>query len=199
MPSDPVRVLLHVTEILDTIGVPYLLGGSLASSMLGEPRATVDIDVAVELRSAGVPALLAALGPEYYVDEGAIRQAVARHGTFNAIHQPTVLKVDFFVLGDAEFDRTQLARRRLSAPLGGSDRRIFVSSAEDLILRKLDWYRQGGGVSDRQWRDVLGVMKVQSVALDLAHLRRWAGPLGLADLLERALAEAGLPPEPWTS
>ena len=192
MPSDPIRVLLHVAELLDRIGTPYLLGGSLASSMLGEPRSTVDIDLAIVLRSADVPALVAGLGSEFYVDEGAMRNAVERRSSFNAIHQPTILKVDFFVLGDAPFDRAQLEGRRLSPALEESGRRVFVSSPEDLILRKLDWYRQGGGVSDRQWRDVLGVLKVQGERLDLAHLRHWAAVLEISDLLERALSESGL-------
>jgi hypothetical protein len=192
--SDPIRVLLHVTELLDRIGTPYLLGGSLASSMLGEPRSTVDIDIAIVLRSADVPALLAALGPEFYVDEGAMRHAVELRSSFNAIHQPTVMKVDFFVLGDAPFDRAQLEGRRLSPALEGSGRRVFVSSPEDLILRKLDWYQLGSGVSDRQWRDVLGVLKVQAERLDLAHLRHWAAALELAELLERALEESGILP-----
>jgi hypothetical protein len=121
-----------------------------------------------------------------------MRQAVERGSSFNAIHQPTVLKVDFFVLGDAPFDRAQLEGRRLSPALEGSGRRVFVSSPEDLILRKLDWYRQGAGVSDRQWRDVLGVLKVQAERLDLAHLRHWAPALELAALLERALSESGI-------
>ena len=192
MPSDPIRVLLQVAELLDRIGTPYLLGGSLASSMLGEPRSTVDIDLAIVLRSVDVPALVAGLGSEFYVDEGAMRNAVERRSSFNAIHQPTILKVDFFVLGDAPFDRAQLEGRRLSPALEESGRRVFVSSPEDLILRKLDWYRQGGGVSDRQWRDVLGVLKVQGERLDLAHLRHWAAVLEIADLLERALSESGL-------
>ena len=192
MPSDPIRVLLQVTELLERIGTPYFLGGSLASSMLGEPRSTVDIDIAIVLRSADVPALVAALGSEFYVDEGAVRDAVLRRSSFNAIHQPTVLKVDFFVLGDAPFDRAQLEARRLSPALEGSGRSVFVSSPEDLILRKLDWYRQGAGVSDRQWRDVLGVLKVQAERLDLAHLRHWAVELDLAELLERALSESGI-------
>jgi hypothetical protein len=190
VPSDPIRVLLHVTELLERIGMPYLLGGSLASSMLGEPRSTVDIDLAIVLRSTEVSSLVAALESEFYVDEGAVRQAVERGTSFNAIHQPTVLKVDFFVLGDRPFDRAQLEARRLSPALEGSDRRVFVSSPEDLILRKLDWYRQGGNVSDRQWRDVLGVLKVQAERLDLTRLRHWAGDLGLTALLHRALAES---------
>ena len=192
MPSDPIRVLLHVTGLLERIGTPYLLGGSLASSMLGEPRSTVDIDIAIVLRSADVPVLVAGLGSEFYVDEGAVRDAVDRRTSFNAIHQPTVLKVDFFVLGDAPFDRAQLEGRRRSPALEGSGRCVFVSSPEDLILRKLDWYRQGAGVSDRQWRDVLGVLKVQAERLDLAHLRHWAAVLDLAELLERALSESGI-------
>jgi hypothetical protein len=102
------------------------------------------------LLHADVPALVAALGSEFYVEEGAMRRAIAKRASFNAIHKPTVLKVDFFVLGDAPFDHAQLEGRRLSPALEGSDRRVFVSGAEDLVLRKLDWYRQGGGVSDRQ-------------------------------------------------
>ncbi len=191
MTSDPIRVLLRVAELLDQIDVPYLVGGSMASSMLGEPRSTVGIDMAVLLRGDDVTRLIAALGDEFYVDEGAARQAVLRRASFNAIHQPTISKVDFFVLGDAPFDRAQLERRRLSPVLGDSERRVFVSSAEDLILRKLDWYRLGGGVSDRQWRDVLGMIKVQASRLDLAYLRRWATELALTELLEHALGQAG--------
>ena len=85
-----------------------------------------------------------------------------------------------------------MERRRPAALSEEPVRRVYVSSPEDLILRKLVWYRDGGGVSDRQWRDVLGVLKVQSERLDLAYLGRWAERLGLSDLLSRAVDEAGI-------
>jgi hypothetical protein len=161
---------------------------------MGEPRATVDVDLAIRIGSEQVDSLVAALEPDYYVEASAAREAVRRGASFNAIHQRRVLKVDFFVLGAGDFDTEQLERRRPAALSDGPEPRVYVSSPEDLILRKLDWYRQGGGVSDRQWRDVLGVMKVQAERLDRAYLRRWAERLGLSDLLARALGEAGAEP-----
>jgi hypothetical protein len=191
VPSEPLRLLLRVASLLEQLDIPYLVGGSMASSILGEPRATVDVDVAVRLPTDRVEALVEALGADFYVDRGAALDAVRRRASFNAIHQETALKVDFFVLGDTSFDREQLARRRASPVLDAGDRTVFVSSAEDLVLRKLEWYRAGNGVSDRQWRDVLGVLKVQAGRLELAYLRRWAAVLGLGELLERALRAAG--------
>jgi hypothetical protein len=184
-------VLLEVAAAFDRLGVEYVLGGSLASSVLGEPRATVDIDLAIALREASIPALVDALEPGFFVDPEAVRRAV-RHGTsVNMLHRDTMLKVDLFVLGDAAFDREQLRRRVHIAVSTDTSQLVAVSSPEDLVLRKLGRYRTGGGVSDRQWRDVLGVLKVQRGRLDLAHLRRWSRTLGLDDLLERALEESG--------
>jgi hypothetical protein len=192
VPSEPVQVLLEVAALLDRLGIPYLVGGSMASSMLGEPRATVDVDLAVRLRAEQVESLVRALEPEFYVDALAVGEAVRRGSSFNAIHQRTVLKVDFFVLGSGGFDAMQEERRRPATVSEEPPRRVWVSSPEDLILRKLDWYRAGGCVSDRQWRDVLGVLKVQSRRLDLAYLRQWGERLGLSDLLRRAIEEAGI-------
>lgn len=191
MPPEPIRVPLEVAEILERLQIDYLLGGSLASSFLGEPRSTVDSDLALLLEAGGVDALVAALDASFFADRQAARAAVARHGSFDASHRETMLKVDFFPLAGSPFDREQMRRRRRVSPDEAAERNVAVSSAEDRVLRELDGYRAGGGVSDRQWRDVLGVLKVQAERIDLAYLRRWAGGLALSDLLGRALDEAG--------
>ena len=193
LPSEPIRVLLEIAAALDRLGIEWLLGGSLASSILGEPRTSVDIDLALRLQIQDVDRLEQELAESFFVDPEPGRDAVRRRTSFNVIHRETMLKVDLFVLGDATFDREQLSRRRPTRISPESPQHVPVSSAEDLVLRKLAWYRAGGGVSDRQWRDVLGILKVQRGRLDPAYLQRWAESLGLTELLEHALREASVP------
>lgn len=191
--SDLEAALVPVVDVLDRLGVVYRIGGSVASATLGVPRSTLDIDLVCNLEATQVRAFVAALEDTYYVDGGAVREAIARRGSFNLIHLQTMMKVDVFLVREGEFDRTSFARhvdRPLSSEPGA--RSFAFRSPEDVVLRKLEWYRAGGEVSDRQWTDTVGVLKVQAGTLDRPYLDRWGERLGIADLLARALAEAGL-------
>jgi len=186
---DPLEVALEFAHLLERSGVPYLAAGSLASSLHGEPRSTNDVDFLVDLSPARVDALLAALGDRYYVNPDAAREAAAMGGSFNLIHLATAVKVDLFVAGADPFEAERLARR-IPARVGpGEADSLFVDTAEHTILRKLEWYRRGNEVSDRQWRDVVGIVRVQRGRLDWDRLSAWAPRLGVADLLERVRSE----------
>lgn len=190
MADGPLDITLRVVAVLDALRIPYVLGGSLASSIVGEPRATADVDLAIRIEEEHVAPLVRALAPEFYVSEDAALDAVRRSASFNLVHLESVQKVDLFVLGDDLLDRRQLEGRVRVRVSEDPPRELWVGSAEDQILRKLSWYREGGGVSDRQWRDVIGILAVQRGRLDMDTLRTVASDLDLTELLERASAEA---------
>jgi hypothetical protein len=184
--QDPVAVAIHVGTQLDALDVGWVIGGSLASSVHGEPRATQDIDLVVDLRGRQVTRFVAALQRDYYLDADAVREAVKSAGSFNAVHFASAIKVDFFVAGDDAFEGERLAtRQRVEMPNG----ELYVDTAEHTLLRKLEWYRRGGESSERQWRDVQAIARIQGDLLDHDHLRRWARRLGVEDLLQRVLSE----------
>lgn len=185
--ESPLTVLLQIASVLDALGVPYVVVGSFASSMRGLYRATADVDIVADIKPESVGPLVAALQGDFYVDELAVRRAIARRGSFNAIHFDAVFKVDIFVPPPGDFGRQQLLRRRAERITPDSAREIYVATAEDTILAKLLWYVAGGGVSETQWSDVRGVIGTQGGDLDVKYLREWAARLGVGDLLEKAL------------
>lgn len=190
--ADPISLALVVAGILDALGIPYLVGGSLASSLLGEPRSTADIDLVADLRSSQVRAFLEAVQPDFYVSEDAVREAISYQSSFNLLHQATMSKIDIFILKHQTFAQSEFSRRRPKVVRLDPEQSLFLPTPEDIILQKLMWYRMGGGVSDKQWRDILGVMKLQGEDLDKEYLWHWAASLNLAELLDRSLGEAGL-------
>ena len=190
--SEIFQVTRRVAAAFDAAGVRYFLGGSVASALYGEARSTRDIDLVAAMLPHHVEPFLAALGNQFYADATAIGAAVAARRSFNVIHLDTMVKADIFIFKADAFGRSQFARRTARQLSQDDPTAIYVASAEDTVLAKLQWYRDGGGVSDRQWNDVLGVLKVQGATLDRAYLAEWARELGLTDLLRRALEEAGL-------
>lgn len=189
----PLELAADVARRLDRIGIPYVIGGSLAAALVGEPRSTADVDVAVQMSSEMIEPLLEDASADFYVPESAVAAAVAARSSFNLIDRRSALKVDVFVLGDGVLDRRQFERRR-SVPLPvDPPQSVWVTSTEDVILRKLRWFDDGGQVSDRQWRDILGVLRTQAGRLDDDYLERTARQAGLADLLQRARRDARRP------
>jgi hypothetical protein len=158
----------------------------------GEYRQTADVDIVAHLMPEHVKPLVAALESEYYIDEAMIVDSLKSRQSFNVMHLDTMFKVDVFPLKSRPYDAEAAGRRQrelleIQPPL-----EVYVASAEDILLAKLEWYRLGGGSSERQWRDILGICKMQFFDLDFEYLEKWSQEIKVKDLLERAFDEAGL-------
>ena len=190
---DILEATLPVVEAFERLGVAYYVGGSVASSAYGMARATLDVDLVADLRLDHIRPLVKMLSASYYIDENMARLAIRKKASFNVIHLSTMLKVDIFTLKDRPYDRESFQRRRKDTIDEKQDAvTLYLASPEDIILNKLEWYKLGDKVSERQWGDVLGVLKVQTDRLDLEYMRYWAADISISDLLERALGEAGI-------
>lgn len=188
--AEPIDVALKVGAALDASGIPWTVEGSVASSIHGIPRATQDIDLVAEIRQDHVKPLAESLEAEFYVDRDAILDAVLRRASFNLIHLDTMTKVDIFVPKGDPLSAAQIRRRQFIQVGETPTAALPVLSAEDTILQKLRWFDAGQRVSERQWRDALGVLKVRAGALDEGYLRAQASDAGIDDLLQQALDDA---------
>ncbi|MFW6088324.1 MAG: hypothetical protein ACODAB_01140 [Gemmatimonadota bacterium] len=182
-------VTLRVAEALDELDVPYVVGGSLASSFHGIPRATIDADIVAALRPQHHPGFVDALRDAFYLDPDTIRRAIDRRTSFNVVHLATMFKVDVFVAPDDDAAGRELERGRSFVVTSDPERRLRMASAEDTIAHKLYWYALGDEIADRQWSDAIGVLKVAGDQLDHDYLRRRATLLGVRDLLAQALKD----------
>lgn len=189
MLNEPIEVTLKVTGVLENLGIPYLIGGSLASTLYGMVRSTQDSDIVTEMRTKYVQPFVTALQNEFFIDEEMIVESIKTHSSFNIIHRDTMFKVDVFIPDPRPFLQSQISRAQRQTFNLGTEISANFASPEDTILSKLEWYRMGGEVSDRQWRDILGVLKIREGDLDIDYLRKWARELNVSDLLERAFAQ----------
>ena len=193
MLAEPLQVVKRIVEALDRLRLPYLIGGSVASSLHGIYRFTNDVDFVIDLHETDVTALVEALQNAFYIDDEMIRDAIRMQSSFSILHLESMVKADMFLREPDPWMREEWVRRQTRQIGVGEDAyTISIASPEDMILQKLRRYRLGGGISDRQWGDITGMLKVQQESLDYAYLRQWGAELALSDLLQRAYDDAGI-------
>ncbi len=188
-PNELARTVAALAAALDAMSVSWAVGGSLASAAHGEPRATNDVDVIATLSEQQARELGMRLGEDFYIDPDAAADAVRRRGSFNVIDKRSFIKVDIFVPAGGPLGVGQLDRR-LHLDIFPGMHAVPVLGPEDIVLQKLRWYALGGEVSDRQWRDIVSVLRAASDEIDQPYLETVSAGEGLGTLLERARNDA---------
>ena len=161
MQNEPIEVTLRVTGVLEKLGIPYLIGGSLASTLHGMIRTTQDSDIITQMRMEHIQPFVSSLQDEFFIDEEMIADAIQHNSSFNIIHRNTMFKVDIFIPRPHPFQQSQLSRAQRQAFDLETQMSANFASAEDTIVSKLEWYRLGGETSERQWRDILDILKTR--------------------------------------
>lgn len=192
MTFDVVTAALDTGTLLDRLGIAYVLGGGLASSLYGEPRTTVDVDVAARIPSEQVDRFVSLATPDFFVDREALVEAIQRRVLFQLVHRKTLVKIDIHVVSDDPLQTSQLERARWRRLSADSDDEIRVASPEDVVIQKLIWFAKSDRKSERQWRDVKGILKLRGTSMDIGYLQRWSEHAGVRDLPVDALKECGL-------
>ncbi len=188
--AEPVQVTQQIAQTFERFGIRYLVGGSLASSLHGIPRATQDVDIVADIKLNQVVSLVEALKADFYIDADMIREAIRSRSSFNIIHLATMFKADIFVLKPDNASQQEMMRREQYQISDDPKNQLYLATAEDVIINKLYWYHMSGGTSERQWNDVLGVIQVQSDQLDYVYLKQAAQQRGVSELLEQVLKDA---------
>ncbi|NLD36004.1 MAG: hypothetical protein GX654_03965 [Desulfatiglans sp.] len=187
--AEPLSITRIIAKVFEDLKIPYFIGGSLASSLYGIPRATQDVDIVADIKKEDVSVLVDNLKDRFYIDQDMIFDALHRKSSFNVIHLKTMFKVDVFILGRDDLSKEEIGRKDRYQLSDDPLDQIFLASAEDVLLHKLYWYKLGGYVSERQWNDVIGILQVQSGRLDIDYLVKRAEQRGVSELLEKALKE----------
>jgi len=196
MLTDPLgECLLLVVPVFEELGISYYIGGSVATFTHGNRRQTNDVDIVAEVREEHIPVLSAKLGDHFLVDEQMIRRSLRQGISFNLIHLKSIYKVDVFPLKARLYDRESMSRRQRELVEAEPPVEAFVSSPEDVVLAKIEWFRATNETSEKQWNDITGVLKTQCFTIDFDYLQHWAGEIGVTDLLEKALDESGITEE----
>lgn len=183
-------ILESFTDILQQLDIAYAIGGSMASSIYGKVRFTEDADITVEPFGDQADRLIELLSSDYYISKEAVYQALKQQASFNVIHLDSAFKIDVFIRKNTAFEKQLMARRKSLKLSDSIEKEFAVISPEDIILLKLQWYRDGGCSSERQWNDVLGILTVQAERLDFEYLKKWAAILAINELLEKAVSES---------
>lgn len=189
--EDPLWLARQIADILDDLAIPYYVGGSVASSLQGEVRYTEDLDLVINIQPSQVQPLINRMSGQFYISDIAVSEAmVGQTSSFNVIHLETTEKADIFVMRSDAFSNSKMARRQLHIPDDDLSKSFYICSPEDTVLQKLVWFKMTRNQSQKQWRDILGVLKIQGARLDFDYVWEWANTLRLTEELTTALTEA---------
>jgi hypothetical protein len=193
MIEDPIAIAYKIIDKLNLLNIPYYIGGSVASSLQGEIRFTEDIDLIIYLESSQIEIFIETFSSDFYVSDVAVKDAInGVSSSFNLIDFQSLEKADIFISRNDDFSISRMNRRQLYMPEDNREKAFYISTSEDTILQKLVWMKISQNESQKQWRDVLGVIKIQQERLDLQYLGQWSAYLNVTAQLKQALQESGM-------
>lgn len=193
MIEDPMAIAYKIIDKLNLLNIPYYIGGSVASSLQGEARFTENIDLVIYLELSQVEVFIETFSSDFYVSDVAVKDAILGISSyFNLINFESLEKADIFISRSDDFSRSQMNRRQLYVPEDNPEQAFYLCTPEDTVLQKLVWMRIAQNESQKQWRDILGVLKIQRERLDLDYLWQWSEYLNLSASLNQALQQSGI-------